>query len=87
MRRTQIYLDDDLLKILQAIAKQRRSTVSDLVRNSLREKYLDQRPDRHQILQSVVGGWGDRDDLGDSTDFVRNIRKGTRRTRLSRLSE
>jgi Arc/MetJ family transcription regulator len=87
MKRTQIYLDEDVLKVLKTIAKQRRSTVSDLVRGALREKFLEHRPDRAQVLLSVVGAWGDRKDLGDSTDFVRGMRKGTRAARLSRLSE
>ena len=87
MRRTQIYLDEDLLTVLKMIAKQRRSTVSDLIRGTLRERYLDHKADRAQILLSAVGAWGDRKELGDSTEFVRGLRKGTRATRLSRLSE
>ncbi len=87
MTRTQIYLDADLLKVLKTIAKRRRSTVSDLVRDALREKYLEHRPDRAQILLSAVGAWGDRKDLGDSTAHVRGLRKGTRAGRLSRLTK
>lgn len=87
MTRTQIYLDADLLKVLKTIAKQRRSTVSDLIRSTLRDKYLEHKADRAQILLSAVGAWGDREDLGDSTAYVRGLRKGTRAARLSRLAE
>ena len=87
MTRTQIYLDADLLKILKTIAKRRRSTVSELIRSTLRNRYLDHNADRAQIMLSAVGAWGDRKDLGDSTDYVRGLRKGLRATRLSRLSE
>ncbi len=87
MVRTQIYLDADLLKVLRTIAKQRRSTVSDLIRSTLRDKYLEHRLDRAQVMLSAVGAWGDREDLGDSTAYVRALRKGTRAARLSRLAE
>jgi predicted transcriptional regulator len=85
--RTQIYLDEDLLRVLKMIARQRRSTVSDIIRSALRDKYLEHKADRAQILLSAVGAWGDREELGDSTAYVRGLRKGTRAARLSRLSE
>ena len=80
-------MDEDLLKVLKTIAKQRRSTVSDLIRSTLRDKYLDHRADRAQILLSAVGAWGDREDLGESTAYVRGLRKGPRAARLSRIIE
>jgi len=84
MKRTQIYLDDDLLKLIQSIATARRTTVSGLVRGALREKYLTHKPDREQILLAGIGAWGDRKDLGDSTGFVGRLRKGARAARLKR---
>ena len=87
MPRTQIYLDEDLLAVLKLIARERRSTVSDLIRGTLRDKYLDHKAERAQILLYGVGAWGDRVDMGDSTAYVRGLRKGTRAAKLSRLSE
>ena len=39
MKRTQIYLDVDLWKLLHKLAEDSDSTVSELVRRAVREKY------------------------------------------------
>ena len=64
------------------LAKQRRSTVSELVREAVQEKYLGQPANRAELLQSIIGAWKRRDDLGDSTEYVRRLRKGSRLSRL-----
>jgi hypothetical protein len=40
MRRTQLYLDDHLWKALHALAKRRNTTLSDLVREAVRNQYF-----------------------------------------------
>ena len=40
MRRTQMYLEDDLWSALHARARAEKTTVSELVRNAIRERYL-----------------------------------------------
>lgn len=82
MRRTQLYLEDDLWKTLHILARQSRSTVSELVRNALREKYLDDAGKRKEALLSAVGLWKDRTDLPDTQTYVRNLRKGNRLNRI-----
>jgi predicted transcriptional regulator len=82
VRRTQLYLEDDLWKTLHVLARQSRSTVSELVRKALREKYLDDAARRKEALLSAVGLWKDRTDLPDAQAYVRSLRKGNRLQRI-----
>jgi len=84
MRRTQLYLEDDLWKTLHILARQSRSTVSELVRKALREKYLDDAARRKEALLSLVGLWKDRTDLPDTEEYIRGLRKDDRLRRISR---
>ena len=79
MKRTQLYLDERLLDVLKVQARISKSTVSDVVTQVLREKYLS--PRRIEILKSLVGLWKDRDKIGDSTEYVRKLRKNRRSER------
>ena len=82
MRRTQLYLDDDLWEALHARAERSGTTISELVREAVRERYLGSLEVRKKAMQAVVGLWKDRREIGDSTTFVRNLRRGTRLDRL-----
>lgn len=84
VRRTQLYLDDELWKTLHVLARQSHSTVSDLVRTAVREKYLGGSEARKEALLSVIGVWRDRADIPDSAAYVRRLRRGTRLRRLGR---
>jgi Ribbon-helix-helix protein, copG family len=84
VRRTQLYLEDDLWKALHILAKQSRSTVSELMRRAAREKYLGDSTSRKEALLSVVGLWKDRTDLPDTETYVRSLRKGERLKRFSK---
>lgn len=84
MRRTQLYLDDDLWKTLHILARQSRSTVSGLVRKAAREKYLGDSASRKEALLSAIGLWKDRTDLPDTETYVRSLRKGERLKRFSK---
>src|SRR6204780_6008887 len=55
MRRTQLYIEDDLWKTLHMLARQSRCTVSELVRRALRDKYLNDSAKRKESLLSAVG--------------------------------
>ena len=39
MKRTQLYLDDDMARILATVSRQRGATISQLVRECVREKF------------------------------------------------
>ena len=82
MRRTQLYLDDDLWETLHTRAHASGSTVSELVRDAVRERYLGSLETRNKAMQAVVGLWKNRRGIGDSTAHVRNLRRGKRLNRL-----
>lgn len=83
MKRTQLYLDDDMAKILSTVSRQRGTTVSELVRECVREKFAESRNvDRVALTRQVAGIWKNRRDLGDTGKYVRRLRKDTRRQRL-----
>ena len=81
MRRTQLYMDEDVWKILQVKAKQTGCTISDLVRQAVREKYAESAERKKQIFESVAGLWANRTDLLETETYVRTLRKGESRKR------
>jgi hypothetical protein len=82
MKRTQLYLDEDLWSALHAHARREKTSISDLVRKAARERYMYTPEQRRADMMAAVGVWKDRDDLAESEDYVRAIRKGTRLKRL-----
>ncbi|MBV8843758.1 MAG: CopG family transcriptional regulator [Bryobacterales bacterium] len=84
MRRTQLYLDDDLWTVLHERARFEKTTISDLARIAIKEKYLGDREKRAAAMDAVIGMWKDRTDIGDSTEYVRRLRKSKRLERLMR---
>ena len=84
MKRTQLYLQEDIWKVLHIRSRQQRTSISDLVRQAVREKYGNSPVDRREAMQALVGMRKDREDFPDSTTYVRRLRKGKRLGRISR---
>ncbi|MGA9640868.1 MAG: ribbon-helix-helix domain-containing protein [Terriglobales bacterium] len=85
MHRTQLYLDDDLWNALRNRARNQGTTISDLVRKAARERYLGNLDERREAMLAFVGIRKGRKDLPDSTEeYVRSLRRDTRRERLGR---
>jgi hypothetical protein len=84
VRRTQLYLDDDLWNALHARALSCGTTISDLVRQAVRERYLGNLDERRKAMEAIVGIWKDRTDLPDSTEYVRSLRRDSRIERLGK---
>jgi hypothetical protein len=85
MRRTQLYLDDDLWNALHARARSQGTSISHLIRQAARERYLGNLEERRKAMEALVGIRKDRKDLPDSTEeYVRNLRRDTRIERLSK---
>jgi Ribbon-helix-helix protein, copG family len=84
MRRTQLYLDDDLWNVLRTRARKEGTTVSDLVRRAARERYLGKLEERREAMQALVGIRKDRSELSDSVAYVRRLRRGSRVERLGK---
>ena len=85
MRRTQLYLDEDLWTALHARALLEGATISELVRVAVRERYMGNLAERRAAMLSVVGLWKNRVDMEDSESFIRNLRDDDRLERLNRL--
>jgi hypothetical protein len=84
MKRTQLYLHEDIWKVLHIRSRQQRTSISELVRQAVREKYGSSPVGRRQAMQAFVGLRKDREDLRDSTAYVRRLRKGKRLGRIAR---
>jgi hypothetical protein len=84
MRRTQLYLEEDTWKALRIRSRQQGTTVSALVRDVVREKYLRSPHSRAEAMHRWAGIWRDRRELADAESYLRRLRKGRRLRRLSR---
>jgi predicted component of type VI protein secretion system len=85
MKRTQLYLDDDLWNALHNRARSEKTTISNLVRQAARERYLGNLDERRRAMEGLIGIWKDRTDLPESTEeYVRRLRRDTRMERLGK---
>jgi len=84
MKRTQLYLEEDVWKVLQILSRQSGASISDLVRQAVRERYVGGKANRQQVLMSVVGLWRNRKDLPNTDSYVRGLRQGKRLERVQR---
>jgi hypothetical protein len=82
MRRTQLYLDDDLWNALHARAQSGKTTVSELVREAVRARYFGSRDERTKAMQAFVGIRKDEPEPVDAVEYVRSLRRGSRLERL-----
>ena len=84
MKRTQLYLEDDLWAALHVRSRQSGLSISELVRQAIRDRYFDSQIKRREAMQGVVGIRRDRPDVEDTDSYVRRLRKGTRLKRIER---
>lgn len=86
MKRTQLYIDEEEFGVLSVLARQRKKTISELVREAIRKTYLEKKSlDPIKVLEETRGLW--KDHKIDSTEkHLRRLRKGVRleRFRLDR---
>ncbi len=82
MKRTQLYLNEDIWKALHVRSRQQGTSISELVRQAVRDKYGSSPASRRQAMQDLVGLWKYRKDFPDSTTYVRRLRKGNRLKRI-----
>jgi hypothetical protein len=79
MKRTQLYLDDDMAKMLSALSRQTGRTVSELVRESLKERYMSGKGlDKGSLARQIGGIWAKRKDSKSIDSLIRELRKGKR---------
>lgn len=85
MRRTQLYLDEGLWGVLHREARSRKTTVSELVRQAARDRYMRGTEERARAMKAIVGMWKDRPEFADSTAYIRELRRDDRWKRLEKL--
>jgi metal-responsive CopG/Arc/MetJ family transcriptional regulator len=83
MKRTQLYLDEQLWNALHARAREEKTTVSELVRQAVRERYLGDLEERRRAMQAFVGIGKHSSRELDASETVRRLRRGSRLDRLS----
>ena len=83
MKRTQLYLDEDIWKVLHIRSRQHHTSISELVRQAVRDRYGTSIANRSQAMAAFVGIWKDRDDLPDASTYIRRLRRGKRLKRIA----
>lgn len=82
VKRTQLYLDDDLWLALRNRARSEGMTISEMVRQAARERYFPQMAQRQEAMQAFIGTRKARPELCDSVTYVRRLRRGIRTDKL-----
>jgi hypothetical protein len=77
-----LYLDDDMWGALHARARRENTTISELIRQAIRERYAGNREQRATAMQRFVGIRKSRGAV-DSIEEVRRLRRGLRLRRLA----
>ena len=84
MSRTQIYLGQDELDLLDRASRDTGASRSELIRRAVRATFGEQGKDEKlQSLRSTAGAWSDRGEAG--ADYVDLIRSGDLNDRLAKL--
>ena len=76
MKRTQVYLDDQLWNALHARARSRQTSISELVREAVRERYFGKQ--RAEAMLGLIGIREARAGSADAVEYVRRLRRGRR---------
>lgn len=83
MRRTQLYLDDQLWGALHVRAQRENTTISELVRQAVRERYVGSHEQRVSAMLRFVGIRKHRPGDTNAIEEFRRFRKGSRIERLA----
>ena len=84
VKRTQLYLDDSIFRLLLELSRVQKTTISELVRQAIDQVYARGRRKKDAIkaLEATFGMWSDRSDLPPTEEYIRDLRKDTRAKRL-----
>lgn len=84
MKRTQLYIDEELFGSLAALSREKKTTISDLVRKALEKVYGRDKGVKKKLkaLHAAFGIWKNRTDLPPTDEYVRLLRKDTRMKRF-----
>ncbi len=76
MKRTQIYLDEEIYKYLVEESKKTGKSISELIREKLRKEINKNTQKLIENIRKTSGIWKDRE--FDTESYIRNLRKGNR---------
>ncbi|MDQ7056405.1 MAG: ribbon-helix-helix domain-containing protein [Persephonella sp.] len=76
MKRTQIYLDEEVYKYLKAESKRTGKSVSEIIREKLRTEINQSKENLIKAIDETAGIWQYKTENVEET--IRNIRKGNR---------
>jgi hypothetical protein len=82
MKRTQLYLDENIWEGLHVRAKSENTTISDLVRRAIEAQYFSNLERRAKAMKAIIGIRPASPSDLDSTEEVRLLREGDRFARL-----
>ena len=82
MRRTQLYLEEDLWNLLHVVADREGTSISQLVRDAVRERYSSNFEKRREAMLALIGTRSDF--VGDTDEYVRELRRGSTERLISR---
>ncbi|MFH0774841.1 MAG: hypothetical protein V2A53_05020 [bacterium] len=83
MKRTQIYLEEDQWRNLSMAKEIRHLTIAELIRQAIDTVYAKKENlCFEKALDDITGLWVARQDIGSTSDYLRNIRKDDRIERL-----
>jgi hypothetical protein len=74
--------DEPLWNALHARARSRKTTISELIREAVRERYLGSRDEPRKAMREFVGIRKERPAAPDAVEYVRSLRRGGRLDRL-----
>jgi hypothetical protein len=74
MVRTQIYLDERQKSVLEKLSAERGASVSDLIRQAVDQFIAKASTDFEEALDLSFGIWQGRQELGEPSEYVRNLR-------------
>ncbi len=83
MKRTQLYIEDDVFRVLRRVSREKTVSISELVRRAVKKVYALEKPEHAEdVLREAAGIWKDRKDIQSTEQYVRRTRKDTRKERL-----
>ncbi len=77
MRRTQIYLDDEIYEILKKESLILGKSASQIIRENLKKNLVNKSNKISDAIDDSKGAWKDNPDF-KINDFIRKLRKGNR---------
>ena len=76
MKRTQIYLDEEIYKYLKEESKKTGKSISELIREKLKKEINQNKENLLKTIRETAGIWSyQTEDVGN---YIRNMRKGKR---------